>query len=417
MGRRRGALDLMTYDLLLRSVRVWGGGVADVAIGAGRIAALREPGSDLAANQIVDASGALALPGLVDAHAHLDKTLWGMPWHSHGAGPTVLDRIENERRVLRELGSSPARQSARLVRHMIARGTTHVRTHVDVGPEMGLAHLRGVMATRETYREWIDMQIVAFPQTGVMREPGTVELLDAAIGEGADLLGGLDPAGIDGDAAGQLDALFAIAARRGCGIDIHLHERGEQGARTVDMVCERTGALGLAGRVAISHAFCLGMLEPQRLERLIERLRRLDIAIMTHAPSGYTPFPPVRLLASRGVRLFTGSDGVRDAWAPLNTGDMLERAYLIAYNSGFRDDAGIELALRMATFGGARELGARNYGLDVGSTADLVLVDADNAAEAVCAHPPRRLVIKRGRVVARDGRIAMSGPEPESLAD
>lgn len=390
-------------DLLLQNVRVWGGGITDVAIRDGRIAAIRDPGAEPSAREITDASGALALPGLVDAHAHLDKTLWGTPWHSHCAGPTVLDRIGNERRVLRERGLSPARQSAHLLRYMIARGTTHVRTHVDVGPEMGLAHLHGVMTTREAYRAWIDMQIVAFPQTGVMRQPGTLELLDAALREGADLLGGLDPAGIDGDAAGQLDALFAIAVRRGCGIDIHLHEPGEQGARTIGMICDRTEALGLAGRVAISHAFCLGMLEPSRLDGLIERLRRLDIAIMTHAPSGYVPFPPVRLLSQRGVRLFTGSDGVRDSWAPLNTGDMLERAYLLAYNSGFRDDEGIELALRMATFGGAQELGIEDYGMEVGSVADLVLVEAENGPEAVCAHPPRRLVIKRGRIVAREG--------------
>ena len=390
-------------DLLLRGTRIWGGGVADIAVRDGRIATISAATGDAGAKEIIDATGTIALPGLVDGHAHLDKTLWGTPWHSHQAGPTLVQRIDNERRVLRALGLSTARQSARLLRHMIARGTTHVRTHVDVGPETRLSHVHGVIETREAHRDWIDIQIVAFPQTGVLRQPGTIELLDHAVRDGAELVGGLDPAAIDGDAAGQLDALFAIAARRGCRIDIHLHERGEQGARTIEMICERTRALGLAGRIAISHAFCLGMLEAARLNRLLDWLQQLEIGVMTHAPSGYTPFPPVRLLAQRGVRLFTGSDGVRDAWGPLNTGDMLERAYLIAYNSGFRDDFGLELTLRMATFGGAEELGLENYGLQTGSTADLFLVEAENAAEAVCTHLPRRLVLKRGRIVARDG--------------
>jgi cytosine/adenosine deaminase-related metal-dependent hydrolase len=391
--------------LRIEGARRWGDAAAtDIAIRDGRIVALGEEARALPAERVVDAAGQLVLPGLVDGHAHLDKTLWGQPWHPHRAGPTIADRIANERCVLGEMQLSPARQSARLLRHMGARGTTHVRTHVDVGPDTRLTHLHGLLETRESHRDAIDMQIVAFPQDGVVRRPGTLDLLDAAVGEGAEAIGGIDPSAIDGDADAQLDGIFAIAARRGCEVDIHLHERGEQGARAVAMICDRTQALGLQGRVAIGHAFCLGELPPARLEPLIERLATLDVAIMTHAPGGYTPFPPVRKLAEAGVRLFTGSDGVRDTWTPMNTGDLLERAYLLAYNSGFRDDPGLELALRMATWGGARVMRAEAYGLDVGCQADLVLVDAECAAEAVAAHPMRRLVLKRGRIVARDGQ-------------
>jgi cytosine deaminase len=394
-------------DLLIRGARLWGRAETGLAVRDGRIAATGAAAEAAPAAETIDAAGALLLPGLVDGHAHLDKTLWGERWHPHQAGPTIADRIDNERRVLQGLRLSPQRQSARLLRHMIARGTTHVRTHVDVGPDLGLAHLHGVQATREAHRDCIDLQIVAFPQTGVMRRPGTLDLLDAAVREGAEVIGGLDPHAIDGDAAGQLDGLFAIAARRGCAIDIHLHERGDEGERSVAMICDRTEALGLRGRVAISHAFCLGMLAPARLDTLVERLAANDIAVMTHAPGGYTPFPPVRQLADAGVRLFTGSDGVRDTWSPMNTGDMLERAYLIAYNSGFRDDPGLELALQMATHGAAQVIGATGYGLEVGAAADLVCIDAECAAEAVALHPPRRLVLKRGRIVARDGRALL----------
>jgi cytosine/adenosine deaminase-related metal-dependent hydrolase len=136
--------------------------------------------------------------------------------------------------------------------------------------------------------------------------------------------------GMDRDPKGQLDGLFAIAERHGCELDIHLHDRGELGAVTLEMIAERTRVLGLKGRVAISHAFCLGSVEPARLEQLIALLLDQDIAVMTHGPSGTTPFPPVKLLAERGVRLFSGSDGVRDTWSPLNNGDMLERAPRVA---------------------------------------------------------------------------------------
>lgn len=394
-------------DLMIRGGRPWGADTADtadIAVRDGRIAAI---GADLPAapgDEVIDARGCLVIPGLVDAHAHIDKTLWGTPWHPHQAGPTLMDKIQNERQVLGSLGLSPEVQSARLLRRLIACGTTHVRTHVDVGPDVGLAHLHGVQAMRERHRDWIDIDFVAFPQTGVMIRPGTLDLLEQAVRDGAQVIGGLDPVGVDRDPKGQLDGIFAIAGRHGCGVDIHLHDRGDLGAVTIEMIAERTRSLGLAGKVAISHAFCLGGVEPARLESLIALLLENDIAIMTHAPSGPTPFPPVRLLHERGVRLFTGSDGIRDTWSPLNNGDMLERAYLLAYRSGFRDDPGIEIALRMATYGGAQVMGVEHYGLAVGSAADLVLVEAETAAEAVAFHPARRLVLKRGRVVARDGR-------------
>lgn len=403
----------MTKDmtmLLIRGARLWTGigrGAAapqDLLLREGRVAAIGARLDAPPGAAIEDGSGCLLLPGLVDAHAHIDKTLWGQPWHPHRAGPSLREKIDNERAVLRELGLSPELQSERLLRHMLARGTTHTRTHVDVGPEIGLAHFHGVRAMAERHRALMDIEIVAFPQTGVMCAPGTLDLLEQAAREGAQLIGGLDPMGMDRDPKGQLDGLFAIAARHGCGLDIHLHDRADLGAVTVEMVAERSRALGLRGKVALSHAFCLGQVEPARLEGLIELLLREDIAVMTHAPSGPTAFPPVRLLAERGVRLFSGSDGVRDTWSPLNNGDMLERAYLIAYRSGFRDDAGIELALSMCSFGGAQAMGAPGYGLAVGDRADLLLVEAETAAEAVVMHPPRRLVIKGGRVVARNGR-------------
>lgn len=394
-------------ELLLRSVRPWGHAQCDLRLTDGRIVESGPGLTPAPASEVFDCTGCIAIPGLVDAHAHIDKTLWGAPWHPHEAGPSVLDRIANERRVLNKLDLSVETQSARLVRHMVARGTTHVRTHVDIGPEIGLRHFHGIQAMRESHRGWIDVEMVAFPQTGVMTQPGTLDLLEQAVQGGAEVVGGLDPIGIDRDPVGQLDGIFAIADRHGAAIDIHLHDVGELGAVTIEMIAERTRALGMHGRVTISHAFCLGSVGAPRREGLIDTLVELDIAIMTHGPGGGTPFPPVRRLNERGVRVFSGSDGVRDAWGPLNTGDMLERAYLVSYVNGFRDDPAIELALSMATYAGAQVMGVKDYGLDEGCAADLVIVEASTPAEAVAAHPPRRLVITNGAVVARNGECLL----------
>jgi cytosine/creatinine deaminase len=394
----------MAESLLLRNIRPWGRAATDMLIVDGVIAQI---GPDLAApnphTRMIDGAGLLALPGLVDGHAHIDKTLWGQSWHPHRAGPLLIDKITNERTVRREMNLDPAEQSARIVRQGISRGTTHIRTHVDIDTEQGLANLEGVLATRAALRDAIDIQIVAFPQSGLLIRPGTLDLIEESLRQGAEVVGGLDPAGIDRDPAGQLDAIFALAERYGVEVDIHLHDGGELGALQVEMIAERTRALGLHGRVAISHAFCLAMVEEPRYRALEAQLVELDIAIMTHGP-GNRPFPPILRLTQAGVRLFSGNDGIRDAWGPFGNGDMLERAWILSYRSNFRMDEEVEVALRMCTHGGAAVMRAPRYGLEVGCDADLVLVAGETPTMAVMDRAPRALVLKRGRVIAAEGR-------------
>ena len=389
--------------MLLRNVLHPTAGLTDFRVENGQIV---EQGTHLQGRPedlCLEGDGLLVLPGLVDAHTHLDKTLLGLDWQPNKAGPTVPDRIRYERDLLRTMDFDPQAQSERLVRHMLSRGTTRIRTHVDIVPESALTHFQGVMETRDRCRSFMDIQVVAFPQLGIMRAPGTLQLLREALTNGAHVVGGLDPISIDHDPKGHLDAVFGLAEAFGVEIDLHLHDRAEVGALTIEMIAERTAALGMAGMVTISHAFCLGDVPPARQSQLLDILAEQQIAIMTHGPSGGIASPPVRALHERGVLVFSGSDGVRDAWGPLNTGDMLERAFTVAYVNGFRDDDGLELALRMATSAGATRLGATDYGLEKGCAADLVLVRAASMAEAVVTHPAREFVLKGGAVVARGG--------------
>jgi cytosine/adenosine deaminase-related metal-dependent hydrolase len=207
---------------------------------------------------MVDGRGQLALPGLVDAHAHLDKTLWGLPWRPHTAGDGLAALIENEHpgRAGRG-GVTVAQGAANLLAAYVAAGTTHIRSHVDVDTVAGLDSLQGVLEARAAFADRITVQLVAFPQSGLLVRPGTAELLDAAAQEGADLIGGLDPAGFDHRPVEHLDMIFAIADRHGRGLDIHLHDGGELGAFTLDLIIERTRVLGLAGKVTVTHAFAL----------------------------------------------------------------------------------------------------------------------------------------------------------------
>ena len=165
----------------------------------------------------------------------------------------------------------------------LSHGSTAIRSHVDIDTEIGLAGFEGVAQTRDTLKGQVDIEIVAFPQSGMMSRPGTAELMETALANGADVVGGLDPCGIDRDPKGQLDAVFALAEKHGKPIDIHLHEPDELGAFSMEMILDRIRAHGMQGQVTISHAFCLGMADRARAHGLMERLAEEKVFIATVA--------------------------------------------------------------------------------------------------------------------------------------
>lgn len=383
------------------------GSRVDIEVEEGRIAALLPTSTTGIGADTVDLGGAFTMPPLVDGHIHLDKTLLGLPWVPNQAkGNRVADRIEAERKVRAARTVPEAETGANLVRQVVASGTLHMRSHVDVDNQLGLRNLHEILKVRERFRDLVTIEIVAFPQSGILKSPGTAALLDEAVAQGADLVGGLDPVGIDGDLAGHLDPVFAVAEKRGAGIDIHLHDGGDGGLAQILDIARRTEAAGLQGKVAVSHAFALGSVTADTAARAADVLAKAGVAIMSHGPGGST-IPPLKLLKEHGVEVFGGSDNIRDAWSPFGNGDMLERAMLIGYRANFRHDEELALAFEMVTAAAARVLGLKDYGLKAGGPADFVAVEAGSLAEAVATRPRRKLVVKAGRIVARDGSLVV----------
>ncbi|WP_179403914.1 amidohydrolase family protein [Burkholderia guangdongensis] len=390
-------------DHVIRNVRPLGGPAVDVVLDDGRISAMLPAGRaapDLPV--LVDGQGQLLLPALVESHVHFDKTLWTMPWRPNSAGPTRNHRISNEHTVLQNVQVPIAERAGPLIEHCIARGSLYFRSHVDCQTVWGLRHVEAMLAVRERYRHVIDLQLVAFPQGGLLISPGTLDLMKAALDLGVDVVGGIDPAGIDRDPIRHLDTVFQLAAHYRRGIDIHLHDLGELGRWEIERLCDMTQAFGLQGQVVISHAYSLGAFPPADLHGLADRLAALDVAIMTCAPPNVT-VPPVAMLRSRGVTVCSGSDGIRDAWSPLGDGDMLERAMLIALRFGWSKDEELAMAFDMVSRGGAKALDIASYGLDAGCPANLLLLPAENIGEAIVNRSLQRTVVSRGRIVARDG--------------
>ena len=402
-----------TTATVIRDVRPWGGPHADLHVADGVITAVvpHEPAADPApapgadgVDGVVEGHGLLALPGLVNAHAHVDKSWWGKPWVSYGGEGGVLGRIAHERAHRDELGIPGVDVTLAVLRESVRTGTTALRTHVDVDLGVGL---RGIEAVREAVAALggaVHAEIVAFPQDGVLRRPGVLDLLDRAAAAGAEHVGGLDPASIDRDPVGQLDGLFAIAERRGVGIDVHLHDGGELGAFQVELMIDRTLRAGLQGRVNVAHGFAVGQLPAARQADLVAAMGEAGITMTTVAPIGAAPLPLLALRAA-GVPVGLGTDGIRDLWSPYGTGDLLALTTQLARLSGFRHDEELVTAARVASCDAARFVGRPAHDLVVGAPADVVLVDAENVPDAVVRAPRRALVVAGGRVVARDGDV------------
>ncbi|RSU45422.1 amidohydrolase [Sphingomonas sp. S-NIH.Pt15_0812] len=373
---------------LFRNVLCKDGRTQNLGVRTGRFVDPKELSDD---TEAIDLDGLLALPAFIEGHIHLDKSFVGDGWRPHRPADDLGERLTIEKQLLARALPVQERADALLAQaHRL--GTVAMRSHVDIDASLKLDHLHAVMAACEPWRGKVDVEIVAFPQAGILASPGTADLLDAAIREGASVVGGLDPSAFDGDADAHLDVVFGVAERQGVKIDIHLHEPGQQGIEQLRRVASRTKAAAMQGKVAVSHAYALGDVERDEAARTADLLADAGVAIMTNAP-GNRAFPPIPLLRRAGVRVFAGNDNIRDAWWPYGDADMLGR-------SGFFTDAELAIALDMATTDAAAVLGREHYGMDLGDEATFVLVDADNASAAVAAPPCNRRLVQRGEIIA-----------------
>ena len=393
-------------ETLFTNAKLADGTLKDIGVAGGRIVSIAPAGAVQDAAAQVDIGGALLVPGFVEGHIHLDTSFYGDKWIPHKActdGFDVHERVAFQAENMAQ--AAPMDERARNQLDLcIANGSLQMRSHVMVDGSVGLKSLETILRVREEYRDLIDIQLVAFPQSGILKSPGTPALLDEAVSMGADLVGGLDPASFDRDVNGHLDVVFGVAECHGVGVDIHLHDFGSLGAFTIEEICARTVALGLQGRVAISHAYGLGDLDTDAARRIGGRIAAAGVSIMTNAPGNHA-FPPVALLRAEGVTVFAGSDNIRDSWWPYGDGDMLGRAMMIGYRSGFYTDDELSAAFDVVTYTGAKALGLEGYGIAIGAKADFVTLAAEHVPEAVVAVPKGRRVFKGGRLVAENERV------------
>ncbi|MFT0848123.1 amidohydrolase family protein [Actinomycetaceae bacterium L2_0104] len=358
-------------------------------------------------DNVEDLGGEIVIPGFIDGHAHVDKSLLGEPWVRRTSSAVNMNQMFHDQLKQWEMPTAPVKVRARrFIEECIKAGTTTLQTCADVAPQIGLEGVEALLELREEMKDSLDIKIIAFAQMGLQVYPGTEELIEEAAKLGVDGVAAVDPADVDHDAIKTLDAIFRIAETHGTKVDFHAHEAGHLGEWLVDRIAERTKALGMEGKVTLCDLFCLSGASPQSLDHLSHTLSDagIGVAIGVH---GLLPVPDVRRLHDDGVALCLGSDSSRWLWAPWGDGDILMRAMMMAYKQYWRTDDDLEFALRMATEYGRRFVGLPEAGIEVGAPADLVVLPGQALAETVVFPPKRSLVMKNGKIVARNGDLTV----------
>lgn len=396
----------MAFDFILRNARIAGrsGEPVDIAIKDGRIANIAPAITDDAPSE--DAGGRLVVPGFVDTHIHLDKSC-------------ILDRCRSEQGTLQEAIAQVAAakrafteddvyaRGRRTLEKAILQGTTHMRTHVEVDPRIGLTSFNAIKRLKNDYAWGIDLEICVFPQEGLINDPGTEELLIDACENGADLIGGCPYT--DSDPNGQIARIFAIARRFDIDIDFHLDFDLDPSWMDIDEVCRQTEANNYGGRVAVGHVTKLSALPADRLEAVAKHLASAGVAVTVlpatdlflmgrgsdhSVPRGVTP---AHRLAAHGVTCSLATNNVLNPFTPFGDCSLVRMANLyanIAQTGTMSDIAG---CLNLVTASPARLMNLAGYGIEVGYPADLVVLDCQSEAMAVAEVAQPLMGLKNGR--------------------
>jgi cytosine deaminase len=400
-----------TADLLLRNLKPWSGtATVDLAVVGGRFVS---PAAGMTARRTIDAGGRLAIPGFIEPHIHLDKVMINKDVRTNKSG-TLTEAIEIiwEKKKAYTTEEVVARAGS-VIESGVANGILHFRTHVDVDTIGGLKPMEGVLAAREKYRHLAGIQIVAFPQEGILRDKGAEDLMWKAMEMGADVVGGMpfneaSPA----DSKRHIQIAFAIARKHDADIDMHVDETDDPNARTLEMLADQTMENGWQGRVTAGHTCALAGYPQDYATKVIAKVKQAGLHMITNPATnlmlqGRLDAQPKRRgitrvgeLLDAGVNVSFGQDCVRDTFYPFGRDDTLEVALLAAHAAHLSMPHQIEQVFAMPTVNAAKILGLKEYGLKPGAPADAVIIDAPDAAEAIRLQAPRRWVIKGGTVVA-----------------
>lgn len=348
----------------------------------------------------IDAKGWLMLPAFKDMHIHLDKTYYGLPWQAHlKKNRSVKDMIAFEQQIIPELLKTSVSRTEKLIGLLQSYGTSYARSHVNIDPTSGLDSLKHLQTALQHKKDSFGAELVAFPQHGLYYTKSTGLMQEAAKMD-IDFIGGLDPTSIDGGIEKHMDFIVQLALDHGKGIDIHLHESGEPGIKTIEyLIAKVMENPVLKGKTFVSHAFALRYLDKAKTEEIAEKLGAAKMGIASTIPLSGSPMP-IPALYKYGVDVVAGNDCIVDHWSTFGTGSILQKANLAAQIYGYRTEFDLSRILKLATGNilPLNDKGDRQWP-KAGDKANVVLIDASCSAEAVSRVSPVKSLIHGGNVV------------------
>lgn len=352
----------------------------------------------------IDAQGYLMLPAMKDMHIHLDKTYYSGPWKARESKfRTVKELIEHEKEVIPTLLPNSTERAKKLVELLHSQGTDFARSHVNIEPTSKLDSLKNLQKALEAKEAGFGAELVAFPQHGVFYS-GSQELMREAAGMGIDFIGGVDPYSIDGQIEKTMDFTVQLALDYHKGLDIHLHETGQSGLKTVQYLIDKVNENpSLKRKTYLSHCFILGAVDSKTLEATCEALAEAQIGITTTVPIGYNVMP-IPKLVEHGIPVMAGTDCVTDHWQPFGTGSMLDKAKTMAELYRYNHEFGLSRCLGIGTKGVTPlDNEGNQVWPKVGDEASFNLMAASCSAEAVARLSPVKQLYHKGNLVFESG--------------
>ena len=363
----------------------------------------------------IDAGGAMVSPAFIDPHFHLENALLGDTVNHSG---TLREAIKLYAGIKRRLDTPDiVRRATAAIRLAMTNGTLWMRNHVDIDQVAQLRLLEGILAVRDRFRDVFEIQVIAFPQLGLTRNPEAVDLMWKAMDMGADIVGGM-PHGEKNmdDAARHIEIAFEIAKAYDADIDMHVDETDDPYWHSLELLADKTLEEGYQGRVTAGHCCAMAAWDDALAACVIEKVRKAGIHIITNTPVNLLlqgrgdkrlvrrGITRVKELLEAGVNVSCGQDDLMNMFYPFGRMDMLEVANFVAHAAHLSSPDEIQAAFDMPRYRAARILRLEDYGVRVGAAANLALLEARSAVDALRLQPERLYVIRRGKVLVKNRR-------------
>jgi cytosine deaminase len=412
------------FDLIVKGGTLTDGQIADIGIKGDKIAAIGQL-AEAEAGQIIDATGDLVSAPFVDPHFHMDATL------SYGA-----PRINASGTLLEGIGLWGELKQVMTHEEVVARALTYcdwaasmgllaIRSHVDTCDDR-LLGVEALLEVREIVKGYIDLQLVAFPQDGFYRDPTARANTIRALDMGVDVVGGIPHfERTMADGAASVTELCEIAAARGLQVDMHCDESDDPMSRHIETLAFETQRLGLQGRVAGSHLTSMHSMDNYYVSKLLPLIAEAEICVIPNPlinivlQGRHDTYPKrrgltrVKEMQVHGINVGWGQDCVLDPWYSLGTADMLDVAFMGMHVAQMTSPQDMRTCFDMVTVNNAKTMGLQDYGLRVGATASMVVLDAGDPVEALRLRAARLCVIAKGRVISQtprgDAALSLSG--------